>query len=148
MLAYGVVCTISAIRTAVANKQLANAVSMSKDAALSRAKELQQLPSGKRPTMTSAAVDIKSGRLYYGDSGGVLPTNINPVLKNQMPAVSGTSWAVANCAEFKAVNNALNAGVKLEDLVVTTVRVRTLAIAPTCKNCQISIQGVLWVVGG
>ena len=127
--------------------KVAKAAIVSKNAALARARELKTLP-GEKPTMTSAAVDVQSGRLYYGDSGGVLPTDINPVLKNQMPAVSGTNWAVANCAEFKAVNNALNAGVKLENLVVTTVRVRTLAIAPMCKNCQISIQGVLWVVSG
>ena len=127
--------------------KVAKAAIISKNAALARARELKTLP-GEKPTMTSAAVDVQSGRLYYGDSGGVLPTDINPVLKNQMPAISNTNWAVANCAEFKAVNNALNAGVKLENLVVTTVRVRTLVIAPMCKNCQISIQGVLWVVSG
>jgi len=53
-----------------------------------------------------------------------------------------------NCAEFKAVNNALNAGAKMQNLVVTTVKVKTLALMPMCENCQISIQGVLLVVSG
>ena len=128
--------------------KVAKAAIISKNAALARARELKTLPRDKRPTMTSTAVDVQSGRLYYGDSGGVLPTDINPVLKNQMPTVSLEIWSVANCAEFKAVNNALNVGAKLENLVVTTVRVNTLTFVPMCKNCQISIQGVLLVVSG
>ena len=147
LVMYGVSAAAAAVRAASAKKQLANAAKTSQEAALARAKDLQKLP-GNKPTMTSAAVDIKSGAIYYGDSGGVLPTNIHPVLANQMPAVSSTNWAVANCAEFKAVNSALNAGAQIENLVVTTVRVRTLTLAPMCANCQISLQGVLWVVSG
>ena len=127
--------------------KVAKAAIISKNAALAHAKELQQLPRRKGPRATSAAVDVKSGAIYYGESG-TISNNINPILANQMPMVSRTSWVVPNCAEFNAVNNALNAGAKLENLVVTTVKVRTLTLMPMCKNCQISIQGVLLVVSG
>ena len=147
LVTFGISQAVSAVKAASANKQLANAAKTSQEAALARAKDLQKLH-GNKPTMTSAAVDVKSGTIYYSDSGGVLPTNIHPALANQMPAISSTNWAVANCAEFKAVNNALNAGAYMENLVVTTVRVRTLTLAPMCANCQISLQGVLWVVSG
>ena len=103
--------------------------------------------SGKKPTMTSAAVDVKSGKIYFGDSG-VISNNINSSLANQMPVISQTKWQIANCAEFNAVNNALNSGVAMNNLVVTTVRVKTLALAPMCRNCQISLQGVLFIVSG
>ena len=65
-----------------------------------------------------------------------------------MPNVSSELWEVANCAEFNSVNNALNAGSKMQNLVVTTVRVKTLQLFPMCDNCMISLKGVLLVVSG
>lgn len=124
-----------------------SAAKVSRNAAIDRAKELQKLPASKRPTMTSAAVDVNTGNIYYGNSGSI-SNNINSTLIDSMPKSSLTNWKVANCAEFNAVNNALNAGANMSNLVVTTVRVKTLTLASMCFNCQASLQGVLLVVSG
>ena len=93
--------------------------------------------------MTSAVLDIKTGKIYFGDSG-FIAENINAELTRRMPRISSTKWPVANCAEF----NALNAGARMQDLVVTTVRVSNSVLAPMCRNCVQSLKGVLLVVSG
>lgn len=97
--------------------------------------------------MTSAALDIRTGLIYFGDSG-VLSDNINSLLVKQMPQKSMTRWPIANCAEFNAVNNALNSGASMNNLIVTTVRVKTLAMERMCDNCIISLKGILYTVSG
>ena len=42
----------------------------------------------------------------------------------------------------------LNSDAKMKDLVVTTVRVSDLTMAAMCRNCQITMKGVLLVVSG
>jgi RHS repeat-associated protein len=114
---------------------------ISEEAALARAAQLREtLPRNKRPTMTSAAVDAKTGKIYYGDSG-THPDNINQALRERMPATSLEAWSVENCAEFNATNNALNNGAKMEDLTITTVRVKNGDPEPRCDNCRVTTDG-------
>lgn len=150
IVSIGISLTKYAIANAVSksgnSKAFNEAIEISKNAAIERAKTLKSL-TGKKPTMTAAALDIKTGQIYFGDSG-VVSENINVILIEQMPKTSMTNWAVANCAEFNAVNNALNAGARINNLVVTTVRVKTLAMERMCANCSISLKGVLFTVSG
>ena len=124
------------------------AVEESKQAAIENAKKLQALPKNKRPTMTSAAVDMKTGNVYLGECGSV-PVNINSQMKPFTELYfEHIKWRPGNCAEFNAVNLALNSGAVKSNLVVTTIRVSELAMAPMCDYCKIAMEGVLFVVSG
>lgn len=92
---------------------------------------------GKTPTMTSAAVDSSTGKVYTGTSGynGPVPPEIN------LPNPSKTPWSAANCAEVAACSAAIADGAKLENLQVATVRTRTGVVAPPCPNCQAWVPG-------
>jgi hypothetical protein len=127
--------------------KLATAASTSRDAAASRAAELKStLPKGELPRATSAAVDAKTGTVYYGDSGSV-SNNINPALQSRMPPSSLEPWSIGNCAEFNAANNALNAGARLKDLVITTVKVKTGDPFEMCRNCALIFKGIFVTSG-
>lgn len=58
-----------------------------------------------------------------------------------MPNPSLEKWPVVNCAEFNAVNNALNSGARIGNLDVGTVMVKTGQAFPMCRNCQVTIFG-------
>jgi hypothetical protein len=73
--------------------------------------------------------------------GVQMENNINKVLQNRMPNPSLEKWPVANCAEFNAVNNALNSGARIGNLNVGTVMVKTGQAFPMCRNCQVTIFG-------
>jgi hypothetical protein len=96
---------------------------------------------GKLPSATSVAVDKVTGKPYFGESGRPFPTSIDPKLATRMPSPSMEKWPVENCAEFKAVNNALLDGAKLENLEIHTVKTRTGAAFPRCQNCSTTLSG-------
>jgi len=103
----------------------------------------KQYQSGKineLPTATSAVVDKKTGRVFYGNSGD-MPENIHPQLKRRMPAESLEKWPVENCAEFSAVNKALMKGAKMENLDEHTVRTSSSQAFERCQNCKITTSG-------
>ena len=111
-------------------------------AAQLRASELRNSLSRRRtPTATSAVVDVSTGKTYYGNSGRPHPEQIHPLLRERMPNPSLESWPVHNCAEFKAINNALRDGARITNLEVHTVRTITGEAFPRCANCQITTQG-------
>ncbi len=58
-----------------------------------------------------------------------------------MPEVSLHKWPVANCAEFNAVNNALHAGVKIENMTIYTNISNDMPPFPRCDNCLITTVG-------
>ncbi len=58
----------NAIAKSVNSKIYNEAIETSKKAAIERAESLKNL-TGKKPTMTSAASDIRTGLIYFGDSG-------------------------------------------------------------------------------
>ena len=99
--------------------------------------------SRNRPTAMSCVIDMKTGRSYIGESGHKAQ-RIHPVLEARMPKSSLTSWPVDNCAEFQAVNAALNAGADIHDLVGSTITTRTKADFPRCPNCKITLQGLVF----
>ena len=92
---------------------------------------------GKTPTMTSAAVDSSTGKVYTGTSGynGSVPPEIN------VPNPSKTPWSAANCVDVAACSAAIADGAKLENLQVAIVRTRTGVVAPPCPNCQTWVPG-------
>ncbi|MCM1260244.1 MAG: hypothetical protein NC222_04740, partial [Staphylococcus sp.] len=67
-----------------------------------------------------------------------------------MPDESLTKWTVNNCAEISAVNEALQNGAKMENLVVATLQLDWKTVTFTsfsaCSNCRISLRGVLFIV--
>ena len=82
IVSIGISLTKYAIANAVSksgnSKAFNEAIEISKNAAIERAKTLKSL-TGKKPTMTAAALDIKTGQIYFGDSG-VVSENINVIL--------------------------------------------------------------------
>ena len=88
------------------------------------------------------ALDKATGIAYYGESG-YISSNINKILTQRMPAESLEKWAIENCAEFNAVNNALNRGAKIEDLMIYTIKTKSLEPFSRCKNCIITTDGAL-----
>ncbi|MEJ2611954.1 MAG: RHS repeat-associated core domain-containing protein [Candidatus Thiodiazotropha sp.] len=105
-----------------------------------RARELRSRERRRLPTATSAVVDRRTGRVFYGYSGD-RPTRISSRMLRQMPRESLEDWPVNNCAEFSAVNKALLKGARFEDLEVHTVRTATGEPFGRCENCRISTHG-------
>ena len=99
------------------------------------------MPRKDWPTANSAVVDTETGTVYQGVSGQPLPTTIHPYLAERMPVPSLERWQVANCAEFKAVNDALVNGARIEKLEVHTVRTKKGEAYPRCKNCRLTVDG-------
>jgi len=96
-----------------------------------------------KPMGVSVAIDTKTGKIYYGESGNI-SSNINKSLQDVMPNPSlEAHWAVANCAEFNAANNALNAGAKMKNLFIYTIIRKNKAPFCRCKNCQITVKDAI-----
>jgi hypothetical protein len=95
----------------------------------------------KMPTAAAAAVDTRSNKVYYGRSGKPLPQQTAPLLESRKPKESLEPWRVENCAEFKAVNQALLDGAQIQNLEVHTVRNSNGLAFPRCRNCQITTDG-------
>lgn len=74
-----------------------------------------------------------------------------------MPEISFNRYAVGNCAEVDAVNNALNAGAKLENLYMSTIYTTKSSfgcLKSACENCTYTFKGKIienfagWFKGG
>lgn len=87
----------------------------------------------------------------------------NPVLfgsKNQaglLPKDSLNDYAVGNCAEVDAVNQALNNGANVGDLNLYTIKTTSNEFGvpkPACENCTFTFKGNVadaltgWLKGG
>lgn len=143
-----ILCVLGSLPKALHDAALRNAIETSKQAAIDNAKKLQALPRSKRPVMTSAAVDIKTGKVYLGESGSI-PENLNELMQSYVTLkYDHIKWPSGNCAEFNAVNLALNKGAAKGNLIVTTIRVSNLSMEPMCGYCQKVMEGVLLVVSG
>jgi hypothetical protein len=59
----------------------------------------------------------------------------------KMPDESQEDWPVGNCAEPKAINQALNDGARKRDLQVATIDVKTGKPKPCCLNCKKTTRG-------
>jgi uncharacterized Zn-binding protein involved in type VI secretion len=101
----------------------------------------QQLRLQTKKTMTTVFEDLRTGKVYSGTSGRPYPKEIHPDLRARMPAKSLEAWKVENCAEFKAVNEALYDGAKFNDLRIVTVVSRNGMPVPRCANCRLTTHG-------
>lgn len=122
-------------------------VNASQKSALQYAKDVFAT-SKRKYNMVSTAIDKKTGKIYYGKAGRNPDFIPNKLLKaREFPSLE--DWDdIFNCAEVRAVSDALDDGARLSDLVVTTVRVKDLAMAPMCRNCRKLLRGILLVVSG
>jgi hypothetical protein len=102
------------------------------------------LSNSQLPRATATAIDLETGNVFRGVSGGgrVLALNgIPPDLLARMPIEGLERWAVDNCAEFRAVNDALNAGAKIENLQVHNVYTKTGNLFHRCNNSRVTTSG-------
>ena len=87
------------------------------------------------PTATSAAVDRTTGRVVgIGHARDVV--DVPGGLASKLPAESVEEWSTTNCGEVSAASRAIEAGSRLEDLVIMTVRTRSGDVYPPCENCK------------
>lgn len=114
------------------------------DKALKAAKEesaAMRASGRKLPVATSAAVDRTTGRVVgIGHSGHNTPVPHELVAKLPDPPPE-KRWAVTNCGEVEAASKAIEAGSRLEDLVIRTVRTRVDELYPPCENCDQWVPG-------
>ena len=106
----------------------------------------------KKNFNTAAVVyDEASGRYFYGRNGGYREENYkrNVLLfgdathEGLLPKESLNMYPVGNCAEVDAVNRALNAGAKLENLHLTTIHTTKKQFGeykPSCQNCTYTFK--------
>jgi hypothetical protein len=95
--------------------------------------------------------------IFYGRNGGILNTNttfptisaenglgIHPELQRRLP--ENTIWPnVANCAECDAVNQALHAGAKWDEIQIHTIDIRpngTMSDVIQCSECLNIFSGM------
>lgn len=95
------------------------------------------------------AIDIKTGKRYYGRNKGLSQDNDKKNLKlfgpnGVLPKQSLNNYQLWNCAEVQAINKALNAGAKLENLCITTIHTTKLKMGQpkkACENCTYAFKG-------
>lgn len=108
--------------------------------------------SKKRFNTACAVVDTETGKTYYGRNRGIEEngTSKNPLLfgdgesRGILPEKTISGYAVGNCAEVDAVNNALNAGSKIENLQMMTIHATKNSfgdLKPACENCTYAFKG-------
>ena len=113
--------------------------------------KLQAKSSNKRRNFSTASIvyDNESGRYFYGRNKGI---EINGDAKNPklfgengiLPKHSLNRLAVGNCAEVDAINQALNAGAKLENLYISTIHATRENFGEpksACENCTFAFMG-------
>lgn len=107
------------------------------------AKLRDNLSKRKMPAKAAVAVDKRTGKVYAGISGRPFP-EVHPDLQERVDARKGVKppeWDPRNCAEFYAVNAALHAGAKVDDLDVSTVFAKTGEPEERCPHCQTTTKG-------
>ncbi len=91
----------------------------------------------------SVAYDSATDSYFYGMNRGIQIAGgkMNEMLSSWLPQTSLNRLPLGNCAEVDAVNNALNAGSKVEDLYLYTINVFTGAPKEMCANCVYTFAG-------
>ncbi len=89
------------------------------------------------PTITTIAIDRKTGAVYAGLSNGNVPrpdvpSGLTSVLDDVTPA---EKWAVDNCGEVGACINALSGGASFDDLSFYSIYTDTGRYRELCNNC-------------
>lgn len=122
--------------------------------AQNKVKELETVSKRQREKFNTASVayDESTGKYYYGRNNGIEKngTSKNSILFGDsthdgiLPKHSLNDYKIGNCAEVDAINNALNAGAKLENLHLTTIHTTSGSMGqkkPACQNCTYSFRG-------
>ncbi|HYO55260.1 hypothetical protein [Archangium sp.] len=130
---------------------------LAKELAEKRAKEAAESAAAKvhakygsakgKPNCAAAVVDQRTGREWTATSGGGrYDEPIHPDLDKRIkdiPEEHLGKRSPTNCAEFRALNEALNAGARAEDLVIYTVFTEKVPKpAHRCPRCQHTVVGV------
>ena len=90
--------------------------------------------------------DKSTGRVYYGISSNnpnnpTILSTVNDWLVQRMKHVPQTkNYPLDNCAEFKAINAALQDGADLNNLVSYTVWTENGNFHAPCRQCQAMYQ--------
>ncbi len=113
-----------------------------------------ELPNNQRKRFNTACavVDAETGRTYYGRNRGIKEEGEreNSILfgdgkhSGLLPSSTISGYEIGNCAEAHAVNRALNAGAKVENLRMITIHVtksRMGELKAACKNCTYAFKG-------
>ena len=119
-----------------------------------QATQLEKVSKTQREKFNTATVvyDSESGKYFYGRNGGIKKNDSkkNPILFGDnkhdglLPKSSLNKYAVGNCSEVDAINNALNAGAKLSNLHITTIHTTKNSMGKSkraCENCTYSFKG-------
>lgn len=122
--------------------------------AQAKAKELSSRSKTQRDKFNTACVayDEITGEYYYGRNAGIIRDGHvkNPILfgdinhKGILPEKSLNNYSIGNCAEVDAINSALNAGAKLENLHITTIHTTKNSMGKAkqaCENCTVAFKG-------
>lgn len=117
-------------------------------------KKRDELTGKTKKNFNTACVvyDSENDKYYYGRNGGYHEEGYqrNPILFGDethpglLPKTSLNIYPVGNCAEVDAVNHALNAGAKLENLYMTTIHVTKKQFGSkkaACENCTYAFKG-------
>lgn len=118
------------------------------------ARSFENISKRKRDKFNTATVayDESTGKYYYGQNGGIEQnkTPKNPLLFGSssqdglLPTTSLNNYALGNCSEVDAINNALNAGASLRNLHITTIHTTKHSMGKpkaACENCTYSFRG-------
>lgn len=117
-------------------------------------KKKSELTGKTKKNFNTACVvyDEATGKYYYGRNGGYHEKGYvkNPILygdsthKGILPKTSLNKYPVGNCAEADAINQALNAGARIENLHLTTIHTTKSQFGDykeSCENCRFAFKG-------
>lgn len=99
----------------------------------------------------TVAYDESTGKYYFGRNKGIELNNSpkNTTLfgdkthEGLLPKNSLNGYKIGNCSEVDALNNALNAGAKLNNLHITTIHTTKSSMGKNknaCQNCTYSFK--------
>ncbi len=124
---------------------------LTKDVKAWATKKAESLSPKERKVFTTAcvAIDTKTGDEYFGRNKGIFleKQKKNPLLfgeKGLLPKRSQNGFPLGNCAEVHAINKALNAGVKIEDIQIKVIRTTKNYFGNnirSCQNCTYTFKG-------
>lgn len=97
---------------------------------------------GQKPTVVAVAVDPNTSTSYRGVSREIV--DVPPQLRARLPDPRIEDWPADNCAAVAAASRAVQAGSRLDDLVIVAVRRSQRADGvpePPCGNCRTWVPG-------
>lgn len=109
------------------------------------AQKLESISKNKRRDFNTAciAIDSETGQQFIGRNGGI---ELNNTKKNSaifgehgvLPPKTLNRYPLGNCAEVDAINQALNAGAKMENIYISTIHTYKGHVGEpkeACENC-------------